>query len=290
MISSSADLERNFKRFVVRGKAFDVSTPLVMGILNVTPDSFSDGGLYQKPDEALRQIERMVKAGAQIIDIGGESTRPGSEMVSSNEEQRRVLPVIKQAVTQYPDIYFSIDTTKYEVAKVALDAGVHFINDVSGLQKEPRFTELCASYDAGLIIMHSKGEPKTMQKNPDYGDVVSEVAEFLEQACKKAEEDGVKTIITDPGIGFGKNLDHNLSLIRSLNQFTEIGYPVLLGASRKSMIGQITGREDPNDRLAGTLAMHYHGLMQGASILRVHDVQEAIDSILIYNAITQNLE
>lgn len=284
---TSADQD-SFKRFVVRGKAFDVSAPCVMGILNVTPDSFSDGGKFNSPDSALHQAMRMANEGAIIIDVGGESTRPGSEPVCKQEELQRTIPVIEQIADKLPDVFISIDTTKYTVAKAALEAGAHFVNDVSGLQKEPRFAALCAHFGAGLIIMHAKGEPKTMQQNPHYDDVVQEVITFLQNACKTAQSAGVECIITDPGIGFGKTTEHNLLLIKHLNALCNIGWPVLLGASRKSVIGKLLHNRPAEGRLAGTIAMHYQGLLNGADILRVHDVQEAIDAILIYNALTVN--
>lgn len=273
------------KRFVVRGKAFDISTPCVMGILNTTPDSFSDGGLYQHTNVALHRIEVMIAQGARIIDVGGESTRPGSDPVSENDEIARTIPILKHAIAQFPDVFFSIDTTKKEVARLALEAGVHFVNDVSGLQKTPEFTQLCAKYEAGLIIMHSKGDPKIMQNNPEYENVVDEVVTFLQSATEKAKKDGVSTIIVDPGIGFGKSLTHNIRLIQNISKIKELGFPVLLGASRKSMLGQILGGKPVSERLAATVATHFFGLCKGVDILRVHDVQEAFDSILVYNAL-----
>lgn len=273
------------KRFTLRGKALDVSTPKVMGILNVTPDSFSDGGTYLNPDSAASRISEMVREGADIIDIGGESTRPGSESVSEEEELKRVIPVIERVVPRFPHTFFSLDTTKYEVALRGLQAGVHLLNDVSGLQKEPRFTELCAGHDAGLIIMHSRGNPKTMQDNPVYDDVVSDVCQFLKAQCQKAKSEGVTSIMLDPGIGFGKTLEHNLKLLAHLDKVADLGYPVLIGASRKSMFAKILGEREPSRRVAATISAHYHALQLGATVLRVHDVREAKDSIEIFNAI-----
>ncbi len=284
---NSDDNLHAIKRFVVRGKAFDVSTPRVMGIVNTTPDSFSDGGRYTDKQKAMSHIRKMVDEGAYIIDVGGESTRPGSEPVPFEEEIQRTIPVLEDAIKEFPEIFFSIDTTKYKVAKKALEAGAHFINDVSGLQKSPEFTTLCNEFGAGLMIMHSQGEPKTMQQNPSYNDVVSEVIEFLDKAVKKAKDAGVSAIITDPGIGFGKTMEHNIALLRNLSSFQKLGYPVLLGVSRKSMIGKILNDRPVDGRLAGSIALQYDGLLQGADILRVHDVQEAFDSILMYNALHQ---
>lgn len=257
-----------------------------MGILNATPDSFSDGGQYNNLSSGMDKIHIMIKYGAGIIDVGGESTRPGAEPVSEEEEIQRVIPLLEAAIPVFgSEAVFSVDTTKYGVAKAALDAGVKIINDVSGMQKEPRLADLCAEYDAAYAIMHSQGEPGTMQQNPEYDDVVEEVYAFLKEAAAKATERGVKQVILDPGIGFGKTRDHNLKLLSRLDKFTEIGFPVLIGASRKSVIGQVLGGRSVEDRLSGTLAFHYHALMKGADIIRVHDVKEADDTVKIYQAV-----
>lgn len=269
----------------IRNKKLDLSTPKVMGILNVTPDSFSDGGEFNHKQTALQRIEEMILQGAEIVDIGGESTRPGSDPVSVDEEASRVLPVLKVAIERFQDTLFSVDTTKYDVARSALEAGAHIINDVSGLQKEPRFAELCAEFNAGYVLMHSQGDPKTMQNNPEYRDVISDITGFLGRQIEFLEKKGVVSVFVDPGIGFGKTLQHNLKIISGLHKFTKFGYPVLMGASRKSMIGKILEDRPADGRLAGTLAVHYHSLLNGAKILRVHDVQEASDSIQVFNAI-----
>ena len=256
-----------------------------MGILNVTPDSFSDGGQFNDAGSALERIEEMVEEGAAIIDVGGESTRPGSDPVSLETEIKRTIPVIKKAVAEFSDILFSIDTTKFEVAEQALDAGAHLINDVSGLRKEPRFIRLCSESGAAYICMHSQSDPKTMQKNPEYSDVIDEISAFFKKRISQLKAEGVSNIVLDPGIGFGKSLNHNLEIIAELHQFTTLQCPVLIGASRKSMIGALLDGRPADDRLAGTLAIHYHCLINGASILRVHDVKEAADSIKIFSAI-----
>ncbi|MDX1618245.1 MAG: dihydropteroate synthase [Balneolaceae bacterium] len=258
-----------------------------MGILNATPDSFSDGGLFDDLDSALGHIGLMVGQGATIIDVGGESTRPGSDPVTEDEELDRVIPILERAIPEFPRTLFSIDTTKYRVAKKALDLGVHIVNDISGLQKEPRLADLCAEYDAGLVLMHSQGNPKTMQKDPSYPDgVVNEIYDFLEKQAALARGKGVRQIIVDPGIGFGKTLEHNLAIVSDLAKFTELGYPLMVGASRKSMIGRLLGDRNVDDRLIGTVAIHYHAMMNGADIIRVHDVKEASDSVLVYNALS----
>lgn len=271
--------------FTCKDRSIDLKTPAVMGILNVTPDSFSDGGRFLNLDSATERIAEMVEEGADIIDVGGESTRPGSDPVSADEELERTIPVIQKAADIFRDVIFSIDTTKYEVAKAALNAGAHIINDVSGLDKEPRFAELCAETGAGYVCMHSQGDPKTMQKDPQYQDVVMEIFRELFKKVKHLRNSGVKNILVDPGIGFGKTLDHNLKLVSQLHHFSGLECPVMVGASRKSMLGKILNNHSAEDRVAATVAIHYHCLMRGASVIRVHDVQEAVDSVKIFNAV-----
>lgn len=256
-----------------------------MGIINATPDSFSDGGKYLDNSRAMDRIHLMLKNGAQIIDVGGESTRPGADPVSESEEIDRVVPLLEKAIPVFSDAIFSIDTTKYEVAKKALQAGAKIVNDVSGLQKDPRLADLCAEHNAAYVLMHSQGDPKTMQKKPEYNDVVEDVMAFFEQQAAEAKKRGVHHLILDPGIGFGKTLEHNLKLIAHLDKFKKFGFPVLVGASRKSMIGKILDDRPTDDRITGTVALHYHALIKGANILRVHDVKEASDSIRIFNAV-----
>jgi len=256
-----------------------------MGILNVTPDSFSDGGRFTDPDRALDRIHIMRREGAQIIDVGGESTRPGAKPVSEEEELERVMPVLTKAIEYFPELVYSIDTTKYEVARQALKTGVQIVNDVSGLKKELRLADLCAKHEAAYILMHAQGDPQTMQQNPAYSDVVEEVYTFFKEKIETLKGKGVNKIIIDPGIGFGKTLEHNLKLIAGLDKFTQFDLPVLVGASRKSMIGKILDGRPTEERLAGTLSVHYHALMKGANLLRVHDVKEASDSIRIFQAI-----
>ncbi|TYP93979.1 Dihydropteroate synthase [Fodinibius salinus] len=270
----------------IRNKTLDLSSPKIMGILNATPDSFSDGGEFNQVDDAVEHIGEMLKQGASIIDVGGESTRPGSEPVAESEELDRVKPILEQAIPKFSDTFFSIDTTKYQVAKEALKLGAHFVNDVSGLQKEPRLADLCVEYGAGFIMMHSQGDPKTMQDDPSYSDVVKEVYQFFEEQINKAEEKGLQNIIIDPGIGFGKTMHHNLKLLANLNTFRQLGYPVMVGASRKSMIGKILDGRPTDGRITGTVAVHYDAMMRGANIIRVHDVQEAHDSLQVFNAIS----
>lgn len=270
----------------VRDKHLDLSSPQIMGILNATPDSFSDGGNFNELESALNRIEMMIGQGASIIDVGGESTRPGSEPVSEQQELDRVLPILEKAIFRFPDTLFSIDTTKYRVAEEALQLGAHFVNDVSGMQKEPRLPDLCLQYNAGYILMHSQGNPQTMQQDPTYDDVVQDIYQFFEEQLQQIDEKGLDQVIVDPGIGFGKTLDHNLKLLANLKAFKRLGYPIMVGASRKSMVSQILGDRPVDDRVTGTVAVHYHAMMQGANIIRVHDVKEASDSLKIFNAIS----
>ncbi len=268
-----------------RGKTLDLSTPRVMGIVNVTPDSFSDGGFFLQPEQAVHHIRKLIAEGADIIDIGGESTRPGSDPVTAGEELERILPVLEAIRREFPDVFISVDTTKAEVAGPSLESGADIINDISGLQNDPKIATLCAQYDAGLVIMHSKGNPKTMQINPKYDDVVEEVYTFLHEQTELAHNTGVRNLVVDPGIGFGKTLDHNLSLLAHLHRFTDLGYPVLIGASRKSLIQKLIANRPTDERLPATLAIHYDAMRRGASILRVHDVKETMDIVRFYEAI-----
>ena len=278
------------KSLTIRNRSLGFEQPRIMGLLNTTPDSFSDGGEYLNLNRAVDRIGEMLDEGADIIDVGGESTRPGSDPVSLQEEIDRVIPVLEKAIPLFENAFFSIDTTKYGVAKSALEAGTHIVNDVSGLRKEPRFSSLCSEYDAGYVLMHSLADPKTMQENPSYenNDVVSELMHFFEEGIGRLNEDGTNAIIVDPGIGFGKTLEHNCTIVAELQKFCKFGYPVLMGASRKSMIGGILNGRPVQGRLAGTLAVHYHSLMNGASILRVHDVQEASDSVKVFAALSNS--
>ncbi len=256
-----------------------------MGIVNATPDSFSDGGKFIDVSKALEHIFLMKEQGATIIDIGGESTRPGSEPVSELDELKRVIPILEKAIAAFPTLVYSIDTTKIEVARQALQAGASIVNDVSGLQKDKKLGAVAAEFDASYVIMHSQGNPKTMQENPSYNDVVGEVLAFFERQITLANRIGVRKLILDPGIGFGKTVEQNLKLLAHLDKFMEFDFPLLIGASRKSMIGIILNEPVPENRVIGTVAVHYDALTKGARILRVHDVKQASDSIRIFNAI-----
>jgi dihydropteroate synthase len=260
--------------------------PLVMGILNVTPDSFSDGGKYFDPRKAFEHAEIMTSAGADIIDIGGESTRPGSEGVSIQEELDRVMPVIEMLCAE-EEVAVSIDTVKPEVAKVALEAGAIMINDVSALQLDSSLAKLAADYGAYLVLMHMRGTPQDMQNDTHYDDIIGEISGFLKDATSKAENSGVEKgkIIIDPGIGFGKSVDGNFVLLKRLHEFAKLGYPILVGASRKSFLGKALGL-DISQRMEASLAAACYAVLNGADIIRVHDVAETIRALTIIERIT----
>lgn len=264
--------------------------PLLMGILNVTPDSFSDGGRYLDTGQAIRRGHQMEEEGADIIDVGGESTRPGAETVDAAEEISRILPVI-EALSSSSSLPISIDTRKAEVASRALSAGASIINDVSGLTHDNRMPRVAADNGAGVIIMHMQGAPRTMQKQPRYDDVLTEIIDWLECRARKLEESGIdrNCIAVDPGIGFGKTLDHNLKLLAGVKKLGDAGRPVVIGASRKSSLGRITGRKT-NDRLAASLAVLAFCVLNGAHIMRVHDVKESRDAVETLAAIEKHKE
>ncbi|MEX1138741.1 MAG: dihydropteroate synthase [Bacteroidota bacterium] len=259
------------------------SRPFVMGILNVTPDSFSDGGRFAAPQDAIQHGVQLVADGADFLDIGGESTRPGSDPVSVEEELRRVIPVIS-GLRESVSIPISIDTYKSEVARESLDAGATIVNDVSGLTFDARMAAVIAEHKATVIVMHMKGTPKSMQENPQYGDLLREVREFLWKSSQSAKTSGIRQIIVDPGIGFGKTMNHNLELMKRLPEIVSLGYPVLVGPSRKSFIGTILNA-GPDQRLEGTIAASVICAMKGASIVRVHDVKETVRALKILRAV-----
>lgn len=254
--------------------------PVVMGIVNVTPDSFSDGGEWLDPAAAIAHGRALVAQGAAILDVGGESTRPGAEPVGEAEELRRVLPVLEGLAGSGARL--SIDTSKAAVAAAALDAGATIVNDVTALRGDPAMAALVARRGCHVCLMHMLGEPRTMQRDPVYGDVVDDVRAFLAERVEHAIAQGIdaERVWLDPGIGFGKTIDHNLQLLRRLDELVALGRPVVVGTSRKSFLGTITGRE-PGERAAGTLATNVLALAQGAMIFRVHDVGPARDGLLV---------
>lgn len=268
---------------------FTLERPILMGIINVTPDSFSDGGEHATALQAIAHAELLVSQGAQILDVGGESTRPGAAPVSIEQELARVLPVI--IAMRDAGVAISVDTCKPEVMRAALDAGADLLNDVTGF-RDPAARQVAAMHQTcGLCIMHMQGEPRTMQKSPHYLDVVREVKEYLLEQARLLESMGIDSsrISLDPGCGFGKTVTQNYALINGLDRLAQAGYPVLLGVSRKSMIGAVTGRP-VTQRLAGSIAAALAGVARGAAIIRVHDVAETRDALSIWNAVEHGVD
>jgi dihydropteroate synthase len=272
-----------------RQRQLDLSRPVVMGILNITPDSFSDGGLHLLPETALRQAEQMLTDGATILDIGGESTRPGAAAVSLQQELDRVVPVI-EVIRQRFDCVISVDTSKADVMSAAVKAGADMINDVQALQGDGTLAS-AAELNVPVCLMHMQGEPRTMQLQPHYDDVVADVVKFLQRRALDCQFAGIakNQIILDPGFGFGKTLSHNYQLLAALEQLVKLGYPVLAGMSRKSMIGQLL--DVPlSQRLAGSLACATIAALQGARIIRVHDVKETVQAVQVATAVRYGVE
>jgi len=261
--------------FKARNKYFDLGKkPVLMGILNITPDSFSDGGRFYRLEDAIAQYGRMIREGADIIDIGGESSRPGSAGLSAHDELERILPVIKEIKDKY-DACISVDTYKPEVAESALKAGADIINDIYGINVNRDMLEIIAGYSAGVCLMHMRGTPETMQNDTFYNDIVAEIKSGLRSSADAALKCGVKreSVAIDPGIGFGKDLKGNIRILCDLDKFSDLDFPILIGTSRKSFIGKILGN-DSEDRLIGTVASNIIALSKGARIFRVHDVKE----------------
>ncbi|EGQ7698678.1 dihydropteroate synthase [Vibrio vulnificus] len=269
-------------------KSLDLSFPVVMGILNVTPDSFSDGGQFNALDAALAQAERMIAAGVSIIDIGGESTRPGAPEVSLEEELKRVIPAI-QAIRQKHDVWISIDTSKAEVMKQAIEAGADLINDVRALQ-EPGALAVAAKAQVPICLMHMQGQPRSMQHNPSYQDVLKEVGEFLEERVAACEEAGIakELLILDPGFGFGKTIEHNYHLLAHLEAFHQLGFPILAGMSRKSMVFKLLNKK-PAECMVASVTCATIAAMKGAQIIRVHDVEETVEAMRVIQMMHKNI-
>lgn len=269
-------------------RTIELSHPIVMGILNVTPDSFSDGGRFADLDAAIRRAEEMIAEGAAIVDVGGESTRPGSARVDEQIEIDRTAPVIEAIASRF-DIPISIDTSKASVAEAAMIAGAEIVNDISGLRFDGRMAEAAAKYRAGLVLMHSRGEFENMHSQPPVDDILLDVEQDLRRAIGSATAAGVslRSIVLDPGIGFGKSVGQNLELIAKLDKIidTFAGHPLLVGVSRKSFIGKLLGSVPADRRLSGSIAAAVVALVKGARILRVHDVKETVDAVRVTNAI-----
>ena len=269
-----------------RNRNVDLSSRThIMGVLNVTPDSFSDGGRFLKLDDAVSQGMKMIEEGADIIDVGGESTRPGSDPLSSEEELSRVIPVI-ESLSAKTDVPVSIDTYKAEVARRVLDAGAQMINDVSALRFDPEMKKVAAEFKVPVVLMHIKGTPKEMQKDPHYDDVIAEIKEYLTESMRMAQEAGIdrKKIIIDPGIGFGKRLQDNLNILKNLKEFSILECPILIGCSRKSFIGRVLDLP-VEERLEGSLAALAAAVMNGANMVRVHDVKESKRVVSLIDAV-----
>lgn len=258
--------------------------PLVMGILNATPDSFSDGGKFRTASDAIIQAELMIKSGADLIDIGGESTRPGAKPISLQEELDRVLPIIE--ALKGCGIPLSIDTYKAETMRQALRTGVDCVNDIWALRQDEAVAAVLESKDCGIVLMHMQRDPLTMQFDPDYQDVITEVSQFLDERAKLLIQNGIgrDRIAIDPGFGFGKSLEHNINMLSHLESFTTLGFPLLAGISRKSMLGKITGKET-HERMAPSIAAAIMAADRGAQIIRVHDVAETVDALMLWEAL-----
>jgi len=274
-------------KLIWKNYCFDFSKKTyLMGVLNVTPDSFSDGGLYFNISVAIEKAHRMAEEGADIIDIGGESTRPGSEQITTEEELKRIIPVI-EALAREIRIPISIDTYKSEIARGALDAGASMVNDISGLRFDPKMPEVVSQYDVPVVIMHIKGTPGDMQQNPQYEALIPEIMDYLRAGITIARKAGIPDdkIVIDPGIGFGKTYEDNLKIIHDLHEFTFFRKPILIGPSRKAFIGKILGDVPVTDRLEGTAAAVSVSIMNGANIIRVHDVKEMVKVAKVADAI-----
>lgn len=265
-------------------KVYDLSArTYVMGILNVTPDSFSDGGKFLNTEAAVAHGKAMADAGADFIDVGGASTRPGADEVSVDDELNRVLPVIEK-LTKEISVPISVDTFRAKVADEALKAGAVIVNDISAFGFDNAMAETIAKHNATAVVMHIKGTPKNMQVNPEYNDLIGEIIQYFENVAWKANVAGIKQIIIDPGIGFGKTVVHNLQILKNLSMFKRLDSPIMIGVSRKSMIGKILNIEDVNDRREGTITLNTIGILNGAHIIRVHDITEGVRTATLINA------
>ena len=269
------------------GKLLDLSEPIIMGILNVTPDSFYDGGQLENEQAILFQADKMMREGATILDIGGMSSRPGAEVISVEEELKRVIPAVKLVAKNLPNAIISIDTVQSEIARQAVANGAHIINDISAGQIDDAMYETVADLQVPYILMHMQGQPKTMQLNPNYDDIVHDVLDFFVGEIEDLRDLGVKDIIIDPGFGFGKTIEHNYEMLRKMHAFQMMGVPILAGLSRKSMIYKVL-ENSPKEALNGTTALNIVALQQGAKILRVHDVKEASECVTLFKHIRQD--
>ena len=264
----------------IKGKLVDLKKPKIMGILNLSRDSFYDGGKYSSKDKALKQTEKMFNEGADIIDIGAFTSKPGSVLLSAEKEKQILFPILEALTNEFPESFFSIDTFRSEIAKISIEIGASIINDISGGKFDKKMFEVIAKNKVPYVMMHMKGTPMTMQLNPEYKNVVIDVLNFFVNQIKIAQDIGVTDIIIDPGFGFGKSLNHNFELLKGLNLFKKISCPILIGLSRKSMIYNILNG-NPNKSLNGTTILNTFALINGANIIRVHDVKEAKECITL---------
>lgn len=280
MIANIREIKNNATELrFTNGVTLSLESPLIMGIINITPDSFYDGGRYLLYDAAIERSEKLIAEGADMLDLGAASTRPGAEEVTPDEELKRLLPVLEYLVKNHPGFPVSIDTFHASVAKETLEKGASLINDISG-GADPAMYPIVAEYKVPYVLMHIQGTPQTMQQNPHYEDIVSEVFEYFNERIKKLRIGGVSQIIIDPGFGFGKTVEHNYTLLQHIHKFKNLGLPVMAGVSRKSMINKVL-KTKPENALAGTVSLNTLALLQGANILRVHDVKEARQVILL---------
>jgi len=268
----------------LKGNLIDLNEPKIMGILNLTPDSFFDGGRFNSEESAVRQTEKMIKEGAFFVDLGACSTRPGAGEISEDEEQKRLFPILEKLVNTFPEVYFSVDTYRSTVAAGSLDRGAAMINDISGGQFDSKMMETVGNYPAPYVLMHIVGSPQKMQENPQYQNVTQEVLYYFSEKVQLAYEKGINDVIIDPGFGFGKTLEHNYELFNNLDLLHSLQLPLLVGVSRKSMIYKKLGIT-PEEALNGTTALHSLALNKGAHILRVHDVKQAKECSILLQAL-----
>jgi dihydropteroate synthase len=276
------------KQFInCRGKLIDLSTPLIMGILNITPDSFYDGGKYSTEKDLIKQTEKMISEGAVIIDVGAVSTKPGAENITEEEERKRLFPFLEKLIKRFPETNFSVDTFRSGVAEMAIDKGAAIINDISAGSFDEKMFDVIAKYNVPYIIMHIKGTPQNMQKNPIYENIVKEIMFYFSEKINALKLRGVNDIIIDPGFGFGKTVEHNYEILKNLKTFEVFKMPILVGISRKSMINKVLNI-DSEDALNATTSLNTFALLNGANILRVHDVKEAMEAVKIVKMFETN--
>lgn len=270
----------------IKGNQLNLDEPIVMGILNITPDSFFDGGKYKNEQEIVAQTKKMIIEGATIIDVGAYSSRPNAEHISEEEELRRILPVITLLRNHFPDVILSVDTFRSNIAKICIENGADIINDISGGTIDNKMFETIAQLNVPYILMHIKGTPQNMQQNPNYNNVVKEVKNYFTEKVDQLKQLGATNIILDPGFGFGKTVEHNYQLLNTLDEFKDFGFPILAGVSRKSMINKVLNTT-PDEALNGTTVLNTIALLKGVKILRVHDVKEAKEAIQLVNQLSQ---